>query len=68
MSVIWNVKDHGVPSGSEEIVSPLVQKLIDKLAEEGGGSILFPAGEYVLATVFLRSNIHIVLEEGATIL
>ena len=68
MSTVWNVKDHGIPSGSGEIVSPLVQKLIDKLAEEGGGTVLFPAGEYVLATVFLRSNIHIAFEEGATIL
>ena len=67
MSIV-NVKDRGIVADGVTIVSPDVQKIVDELAEAGGGTILFPAGEYVLATVFLRSNIRIELAEGAKIL
>ena len=44
-----------------------VQSAIDRCAESGGGDVVFSAGEYVLATVFLKSNVHIILEDGAVV-
>lgn len=50
------------------LITEYVQELVDKCSESGGGKVIFPKGEYVLSTVFLRSNVNIVLEEGAVIL
>ncbi|MBQ8174295.1 MAG: hypothetical protein IJ009_02715 [Clostridia bacterium] len=68
MSVIVNVKDRGVIADGVTIVSPDVQRIVDELAACGGGTVLFSAGQYVLATVMLKSNIRIELEKGAVLL
>ena len=62
------VTEHGVVADGATLVSDTVQRVIDLCAAEGGGEVVFPAGEYVLATVFLKSGVHVVLEEGATLL
>ncbi len=46
----------------------IVQKAIDECYVNGGGEIVFPAGEYVLATVFLKSGVHIRIDESAKLL
>ena len=53
---------------TERLITEDVQKLIDRCSESGGGKIIFSKGEYVLSTVFLKSNVSIVLEDGAVIL
>lgn len=65
MSKIYNVKDYGVMSDGKKLITPLIQKLIDSIDE---GKIFFPKGEYVLSTIFLKSNVSFVFEEGAKIL
>lgn len=45
-----------------------VQDAIDQCHAQGGGTVYFPKGEYVLSTVFLKSNVRIELAEGALIL
>ncbi|MBO4594537.1 MAG: right-handed parallel beta-helix repeat-containing protein [Clostridia bacterium] len=45
-----------------------MQSYIDDCSANGGGNIVFNKGEYVLSTVFLKSNVNIVLEEGAVLL
>ena len=45
-----------------------VQDAIDQCHAQGGGIVYFSKGEYVLSTVFLKSNVHIELAEGALIL
>ncbi len=64
----YNVLDYGVIADGKTLNSSLLQTVIDTCAENGGGKIVFPEGEYVLSTVFLKSNVHIVLEKGAVIL
>ncbi len=51
-----------------QLITKRVQNLVDECSFSGGGKIIFPKGEYVLSTVFLKSNVEIVLEEGAVIL
>ncbi len=58
--------DCGATDG-ESLCTAAVQTLIDKLHADGGGTVVFPTGKYVLSTVFLRSNVHILLD-GAEIL
>lgn len=42
-----------------------IQKAIDKAAAKGGGTIFFPAGEYLTGALRLKSHITIHLDAGA---
>ena len=55
------------PSG-EKLNTELINKTIEKLNANGGGTLFFPAGKYLTGAVKLKSNITIELEAGATIL
>ena len=65
---IFNVLDYGAKADSVTLDSPYVQKAIDAAFESGGGTVFFPKGIYVFATVFLKSNVHILFEDGTDIL
>ena len=64
----YNVKDFGAVADGKTLNSKALQKAIDACHANGGGEIIFPKGQYVLSTVFLKSNVWIYLEEGAEIL
>ncbi len=65
---VFNVLDFGAVADGVTLNSEAVQKAIDVCANAGGGTVLFPKGEFVLSTVFLKSNITIELDRGARIL
>lgn len=65
---IFNVKDYGAKGDSITLDSPAVQKAVDACHEAGGGIVWFPKDIYVLATVFLKDNVHIQFEDGTDIL
>ena len=54
---IFNVVDFGAVADGVTINTESVQRAIDACAEQGGGTVLFSRGEFVLSTVFLKSNI-----------
>ena len=64
---VYNVKDFGAVADGQTLNSEAVQKAIDACTQTGG-TVFFPKGEYVLATVFVKSDVTIELEEGAVIL
>ncbi len=64
MKKIVSVADKIQGKDGETLCTVAVQKLIDEVASNGGGIVLFPEGRYVLSTLFLRSNVHIVLENA----
>ncbi len=68
MKKIFNVVDFGAKADGISLDTEAVQKAVDTCAEAGGGKVLFPKNTYVLSTVFLKSNVHIELEEGTLIL
>lgn len=45
-----------------------IQKAIDQCAQQGGGTLRFPAGQYLSGPLFLRSNLRLHLEAGARLL
>jgi len=55
------------PSGTK-LNTVLINKTIEKLNANGGGTLFFPAGKYLTGTIKLKSNITIELEAGATLL
>lgn len=40
--------------------------LIEELSQKGGGKIFIKKGDYLIKDVYLKSNIHITIEEGTT--
>ena len=65
---IFNVIEYGGIADGKTLISEAVQKAIDACHAAGGGTVYFPAGTYVLATVFLKSNVHICIDKDALIL
>lgn len=45
-----------------------LQGIIDECSSLGGGEIIFPKGEILLCTVFLKNNVHLVFQDGTKIL
>ena len=65
---MYCVLDYGVVADGVTLCTASVQRLVDEVSQSGGGTIIFPSGNYVLSTVFLKSNVTIRLEEGAKLL
>lgn len=65
---VYNVLDFGAVADGVTINSKAVQAAIDECSSQGGGTVLFADGEYVLSTVFLKENITICIDKTAKIL
>ncbi len=63
-----NVLTEGIAADGKTLVTAKLQTLIDRLAEGGGGTLVFPAGNYLTGGLTLRDGIHLHLEAGATLL
>ncbi len=63
----YDVTGYGITPNDGTLISEKLQKIIDLCAENGGGTVYFPKGEYVLSTVFLKSGVRIEVDEGAII-
>ncbi|NOU35873.1 MAG: hypothetical protein HOO88_03780 [Kiritimatiellaceae bacterium] len=64
----FNVRDYGATGDSQTLDSPAINKAIDAAAASGGGTVLVPAGTYLSGSIRLKSNIHLLIDAGATIL
>jgi polygalacturonase len=45
-----------------------IQKAIDTCAAQGGGAVRLPAGQYLCASIVLRSRVTLLLDQGAVLL
>jgi polygalacturonase len=63
----YNVKDFGAKGDSIANDTQAINRVIEKCNAEGGGSILFPAGRYIAASIHLKSNICFRLDDKAEI-
>ncbi|RMG41008.1 MAG: hypothetical protein D6725_02315, partial [Planctomycetota bacterium] len=60
--------DYGlVDDGGRSDQSAVVQKAIDAVAASGGGRLILPRGTYRFAGIYLRSNVHLLVEGGTVI-
>ena len=66
--VIYNITDFGAIADGKTLNTQAVQNTIDFCGRNGGGTVFFPDGEFVLSTVFLKSNVHIELSDKTVIL
>jgi galacturan 1,4-alpha-galacturonidase len=65
--MIYNVTDYGVIGNGAQNNTAAINALTKKL-QKTGGTIYFPAGEYVIGSIHLYSNMTLLLDAGATIL
>jgi polygalacturonase len=64
----FNVRAYGAAGDGRQLDSPAIDKAIDAAAAAGGGTVVVPAGVYLCGSIHLKSNIHLVIDAGATIL
>jgi polygalacturonase len=63
----YNIIEFGAVPDGKTLNTSAFQKAIDRCYENGGGTVLVPAGIYLTGTIHLKSNINLHLESGATI-
>ena len=65
--LFW-VNDYGAISDTIHLNTLAIQKAIDACAKKGGGIVAFKKGTYVTGALFLKSNVHLRIDQGVTIL
>ena len=64
---LYSVRTFGAKADGKTLDTPAINKAIDAAAAAGGGTVFFPAGNYLSVSIHLKSNIALYLEQGATI-
>jgi hypothetical protein len=64
----FNVKNFGAVGDGTNLDHVAINQAIDAAVAVGGGTVLVPAGNYLCGSIHLRSNIHLLIDAGATIL
>jgi hypothetical protein len=63
---VFNVRDFGAKGDGKTLETEAIQKAVDACA--GGGQVLLPPGNYLSATVHLKSHVTIKLDAGAKLI
>jgi polygalacturonase len=63
----FDVKSFGAKGDGNALDTPAINKAIEAAAATGGGTVFFPAGNYLSVSIHLKSNIALYLDQGATI-
>lgn len=67
-NAVYNVKDYGAKGNDIHLDTKAINKAIDAAAAAGGGTVYFPAGNYLTGSIHLQSNITLHIAQGATII
>ena len=65
--VVYDVRAFGAAGDGKTLDTPAINKAIDTAAAAGGGTVFFPAGEYLSVSIHLKSHVSLYLDQGATI-
>jgi polygalacturonase len=64
----FDVRIFGASADGKTSATKQIQSAIDACATAGGGTVIVPAGQYVTGTLWMKSNVTLHLEAGATLL
>jgi polygalacturonase len=64
---VYDIRRYGAVSDTTRLSTTALQQAIDECNDAGGGVVLVPAGNYKIGSIFLRSNVTLSLENGATL-
>ncbi|HET6485964.1 MAG TPA: glycosyl hydrolase family 28 protein [Spirochaetia bacterium] len=62
-----DVTQFGASGRKADDARPAIQQAVDACAENGGGVVYLPPGEYTSGTIHLRSHVRFTIEAGATL-
>jgi polygalacturonase len=66
--MFYNVLDYGAKGDGKTINTKAINSAINTVAKNGGGTVYFPAGDYLTGTIYLKNNVSLNLQKGALIL
>jgi polygalacturonase len=64
----YDIREYGATGDGRTLDTAAVNKAIETAAAAGGGTIAFPAGNYLCYSIRMKSNITLFLDQGATII
>lgn len=67
MARVFSVTDYGASGDGSTKETAAIQKAIDACGAGGGGVVFFPAGTYVVGTLFLRDHVTLRLDAGSVL-
>jgi polygalacturonase len=67
-TTVYDVKKYGAKGDGKNLDTKAIEKAIDAAAQAGGGTVYFPAGDYLSVTIDLKNNIALYIDQGATII
>jgi len=65
---LYNIRDFGAKGDGKSLDTAALQAAIDACTRDGGGTVLVPAGTFVIGTTQLKSNVTLHLAASATLL
>jgi hypothetical protein len=65
---LYNVRDYGAKGDGKTLDTAAVQSAIDACAKDRGGTVLVPAGDFLVGTVELKSNVTLHLAAAGRLL
>lgn len=66
-AAVFDVKTFGAKGDGKTLDRDSINRAIEAASAAGGGTVMFPAGTYVAASIRLRSNIAIQFDPGAVL-
>jgi polygalacturonase len=64
----FDVRAYGATGDGKTVDSPAINKAIEAAAAAGGGTVIFPAGNYVSFSIRLKSHVDLYLSQGSAII
>ena len=59
------ITDYGVSADSTMVQTAAIQRVIDLVAQEGGGVVIVPRGTFLTGALFFKQGTHLHVTEGA---
>lgn len=63
----YNIAEYGAIGDGKTLNTTAIQATIDKIAEDGGGTLLIPKGVFISGSLFLKAGVNIQLQEGSVL-
>jgi polygalacturonase len=61
------VNNYGAANDGSKLSTEAIQKAIDACAAKGGGIVSFKPGTYIMGSIFLKTNVHLVIDKDVLI-